>query len=97
MVDLSRYEHPMSPVRDDSALAQGEDLDREPDGIPHLAMAGIVLATCVVAGLVLLLLSGHVPKHSGALLAVLVGIPALYVALRTIVRNWRTEGAHASR
>ena len=29
------YEVPKAPVRDDSALAPDEDLDREPDGVPH--------------------------------------------------------------
>ncbi len=97
MVDLSRYEHPRAPVRDDSALAPGEDLDREPDGIPHTVMAGVVVLTFVIAATLLLLLSGHVPRHPGALLVVAIGIPGLVTTLAWIARHWRTDGTHASR
>ncbi len=97
MVDLSDYEHPNSPVRDDDALAPGEDLDREPDGIPHSVMAGIFAMTFVIAAILLLVLSGHVPRHPGALLVTIGGVPALIATLRVIVKNWRVVGAHASR
>jgi len=52
-------DQPQSPVRDDAALGPTEDLDRQPDGVPHAAVAltailaiGIALATvtAIVAG-----------------------------------------------
>jgi len=97
MVDVSRYEHPNSPVRDDDALAPGEDLDREPDGISHFVIAGIFALTFVIAAILLLVLSGHVPRHPGALLVMIGAVPALFASLRLIAKHWRVVGAHASR
>src|SRR5262245_22786294 len=40
---------PMSPIRDDHALGPTEDLDREPDGVPHGIVGRTVLGAYVLA------------------------------------------------
>ena len=68
------YEHPRSPVRDDSKLGPTEDLDREPDGFPHVAMAILGL---VLAGIVFALST----QDRVAMLLVLAAVPLLVYGL----------------
>lgn len=95
MEDLTRYEHPMSPVRDDTALSPAEDLDREPDGIPHSVIAGTAGMLFVIAALLFGLLTGHVPVVTSILVA--LGILGFGMMLNKIAQTHRTAGRHASR
>jgi lysylphosphatidylglycerol synthetase-like protein (DUF2156 family) len=74
-----------------------EDPEREPDGIPHAVMAGIAVAIIVIAAMLLLLLSGHVPRFRGALFVLAAGVPALILTVTMIARAWRGPTAHPSR
>ena len=94
---LAQFEHPHAPIRDDSALAPTEDLDREPDGVPHAVIALLVLGSLVVAALLLVLISGHVPRHPGARLVAIIAIVAGGVVFALLRRTWRRPGPHASR
>ena len=40
---------PHNPVRDDSKLAPTEDLDREPDGVPHKVVGLTALFSVMIA------------------------------------------------
>lgn len=53
------YEHPRSPVRDDSMLGPSEDLDREPDGFPHVAIAAMAVLVILLAATVFALSTQH--------------------------------------
>lgn len=94
----AQFEHPNSPVRDDAALGPTEDLDREPDGVPHRVIGLALLASLVLAAIVLLLLSGHTSRHPGAVLALVVAVPATIFLSIALGRAWRKPGApHPSR
>ena len=82
-----------SPVRDDSALGPTEDLDRDPDGVPHVVIAAVLVGTFAVAGLVLLALSGHVGRYLGATLGAIVAFPILLVAIYGIAHFRRRAGS----
>lgn len=69
---------PHNPVRDDSKLAPTEDLDREPDGIPH-EVIGMTAGFAVVLALLVLLMfmfGGTITRISAVVIAVLA-IPVL--------------------
>ena len=94
----AQFEHPNSPVRDDAALGPTEDLDREPDGVPHVVVALALLGSGMLAGIVLLLLSGQAPRHPGALLALIFAVPGTFALAVALGRAWRKAGApHPSR
>lgn len=76
--ELDAYEHPQSPVRDDSALGPTEDLDREPDGVPHAAIAGTAALSFAVAVAVLAALAASALHLGVVLLVVPLAIIALY-------------------
>ena len=82
------YEHPRSPVRDDSALGSTEDLDREPDGVPHGAIALTALLALAVAIAILGVATGGSWK-------VLAAIPLVVVALARWAARRRNQ-AHPS-
>lgn len=73
-------DEPVYPVRDDTVLGATEDLDRQPDGVPHdvvgrtmlaaYAVAVIILAICATAG------------WCSALVAAAFAIPLIVGALR---------------
>jgi lysylphosphatidylglycerol synthetase-like protein (DUF2156 family) len=86
-----------SPIRDDSALGEGEDLDRQPDGMPHIVIAATVMATAAFAAILLMLLAGHVPHHLGATLAVAVASLVVGVSVAYAVHHGRRDTAHPSR
>lgn len=73
---------PHNPVRDDSKLAPTEDLDRQPDGVPHrvvglTALFSVMLAILVAA---MALLGGTVGRVLAAILCV-IAIPLLVRSL----------------
>lgn len=82
------YEHPQSPVRDDSALGSNEDLDREPDGVPHLAIALTALLAIAVALAMLAAITG------GSWKALVVIPVAVVILVRWSTR--RRDEAHPS-
>ncbi|HEY6033222.1 MAG TPA: hypothetical protein VIV58_03155 [Kofleriaceae bacterium] len=71
---LDKYEHVESPIRDASRLGPTEDLDREPDGFPHIAFGLLMFTSLVLAGLVMLLWSR---SEIAALVLLAIGAPAL--------------------
>ncbi len=67
-----------SPVRDDSKTTAHEDLDREPDGVPH-GVVGMTAFFAVVFAMLLgaMFLSGGVVGHVSAALLAVVAVPVL--------------------
>ena len=77
------YEHVNSPVRDDEALGPTEDLDREPDGMPHHVIGLTALFSVMLAMLIafMVLAGGTVSRVAAVILAALA-IPVLVSTLR---------------
>jgi hypothetical protein len=92
-----QYEHVNSPVRDDSALGPHEDLDREPDGVPHAVVGLTALFSVMLAMLVgfMWLAGGTVIRIAAIVLAVLA-IPVLVSTLRRKAARSR-DYVHPSR
>ena len=83
-----------SPVRDDLATGLTEDLDRQPDGVPHKVVGMTILFSVILAMLVAIIFvtGGHVVAF---LLAVLT-IPVLVSTLRNRAARDR-DHLHPSR
>lgn len=91
------FEVPKAPVRDDSALAPSEDLDRELDGAPHSVIGLTALFSVMLAMLVaFLFLSGKVVDMVAAVLLVLFAVPVLVTSLRKKAERDR-DHLHPSR
>jgi hypothetical protein len=74
---------PHNPVRDDSKLAPTEDLDREPDGVPHPVVGLTALFSVMLAMLLaFMFLAGGTPTRIAAVLLALIAIPVLVGTLR---------------
>lgn len=72
-----------SPVRDDEALGPTEDLDREPDGVPHVVIGLTALFSVMLAMLVgFMFLAGGTVIRVAAVVLVLLAIPTLVSSLR---------------
>ena len=63
-----------APIRDDSRLGPTEDLDREPDGFPHIAFGLLMFTSLILAGLVMVLWRR---SEMLALVLLAIGVPAL--------------------
>jgi hypothetical protein len=77
------YEVPMSPVRVDEALGPTEDLDRQPDGVPHAVIgmtAGFSLMLALLVGL--MFIAGNTFSRVAAIVLVLLAVPTLVSVLR---------------
>ncbi|MBL9019926.1 MAG: hypothetical protein JNL83_37420 [Myxococcales bacterium] len=74
---------PHNPVRDDRKLAPTEDLDREPDGVPHTVVGLTALFSVMLAMLVgfMFVMGGTVVKAAAVVIA-LMTIPVLVGSLR---------------
>jgi len=73
-----------SPVRDDTRLSESEDLDREPDGVPH-AVVGLTAFFSVMFALLVLcvfFISSTVGKL-GAILLLCFAVPLMVSKLKT--------------
>ena len=72
---------PHNPVRDDAKLAPDEDLDREPDGVPH-KVVGMTAGFSVVLAMLcaFMFLAGGGARIAGIVLAV-IAIPVLITSL----------------
>jgi hypothetical protein len=74
---------PHNPVRDPGKLAPTEDLDREPDGVPHDVVGLTALFSVMLALLVVVMfLSGHVVGQIAAVALIVVAIPTMVTGLR---------------
>jgi hypothetical protein len=88
---------PHNPVRDDSKLAPTEDLDREPDGVPHSVVGMTALFSVVLAMLVaFMFLTGHRVGQIAAIALAAIAIPTLIASLRKKAERDR-DHAHPSR
>lgn len=88
---------PHNPVRDDSKLAPTEDLDREPDGVPHRVVGMTALFSVVLAMLVaFMFLTGHRVGRIAAVALAAIAIPTLVATLRRKAEHDR-DRAHPSR
>jgi hypothetical protein len=88
---------PYNPVRDDSKLAPTEDLDREPDGVPH-RIVGLTAAFSVMLAMLLafMFLAGGTAMKVGAVLLALIAVPVLVGTLRKKAERER-DHVHPSR
>ncbi len=88
---------PHSPVRDDSKLSPTEDLDREPDGVPHNVVGLTALFSVMLAMLVaFMFIMGGTPTRIAAVVLALIAIPVLVGTLRTKAEHDR-DHMHPSR
>ena len=77
------YEHVNSPVRDDDALGPTEDLDREPDGMPHVVIGLTALFSVMLAMLIaFMVLAGGTVSRVAAVILAFLAIPVLVSSLR---------------
>ena len=88
---------PHNPVRDHARQSPTEDIDREPDGVPHsvvglTALFSVVLAVLVAA----MFLSGHVMGKVAAVALCALAIPTLVTTLRAKAARER-DHVHPSR
>lgn len=69
---------PHNPVRDDRRLSPTEDLDREPDGVPHQVVGMTAFFSVVLALLVaFMFLTGSTVARVGAVFITLLAVPVL--------------------
>jgi hypothetical protein len=88
---------PYNPVRDDRKLAPTEDLDREPDGVPHKVVGLTALFSVLLAMLIaVMFLSGSTAGRVAAVMLSLVAIPLLVMILRDKAERER-DHVHPSR
>ena len=83
-----------APVRDDSALATDEDLDRAPDGVPHSVVGYTALFSVMLAMLVgVMFVTGN---HVAAVILVVLAVPVMVSRLRDKATRER-DHVHPSR
>jgi len=88
---------PQSPVRDDRKLGPTEDLDREPDGVPHTVVGLTALFSVVLAVLVgAMFMTGSPTTRVAAVVLGVLAIPVLVGALRKKAEHDR-DHVHPSR
>lgn len=88
---------PHSPVRDDSKLSPTEDLDREPDGVPHQVVGLTALFSVMLAMLVaFMFLTGHGVTRIAAVALAVIAIPTLVSQLHKKADRER-DHVHPSR
>lgn len=58
----------------------------------HISMAALAVAVVVLAGLSLIYVSRHAHEHPGAVLGVIIGVPALIILALVIGRRRRSHG-----
>jgi len=91
------FENVNSPVRDEEALGPTEDLDREPDGVPHHVIGLTALFSVMLAMLIaFMVLAGGTVSRVAAVLLALLAIPVLVSTLRSKAHRER-DSLHPSR
>src|ERR1700753_2104869 len=74
---------PQYPVRSDARLAPTEDLDREPDGVPHGVVGLTALFSVMLALLVAFIyVTGGGIGRIAAIALVVIAVPVLVTSLR---------------
>ena len=97
MAATDPYKVPNAPVRDDEALSPDEDLDREPDGVPHSTVGFTAFFSVLLAMLVaFMVLSGNRVTQGAAVVLLLVAIPILVKTLNHQAED-RRDHLHPSR
>jgi hypothetical protein len=95
--DLDHTHATHSPVRDDASLAPTEDLDREPDGVPHNVVGLTALFSVMLAMLVAFMwLTGSTAARFAAVALAALAIPTLVASLRKKAARER-DHMHPSR
>jgi hypothetical protein len=88
---------PHNPVRDDSKLSPTEDLDREPDGVPHRIVGLTALFSVMLAMLIaFMFLAGGTATRVAAVVLGLMAVPVLVGTLRKKAERER-DHVHPSR
>lgn len=74
---------PQYPVRSDAKLSPTEDLDREPDGVPHSVVGLTALFSVMLAMLVAFMyVTGGGVGRIAAIVLIAIAIPVLVTSLR---------------
>jgi hypothetical protein len=90
-------ETPNAPVRDDESLAPTEDLDREPDGVPHDVVGYTALFSVFLAMLLaFMFLTHNLAAQIAAVVLALIALPVLVSTLRKRAERER-DHVHESR
>jgi hypothetical protein len=88
---------PHNPVRDETKLAPTEDIEREPDGVPHNVVGLTALFSVILAMLVaFMFLTGSLVGRIAAIALAMIAIPTLVASLRRKAERER-DHAHPSR
>lgn len=88
---------PHNPVRDDSKLAATEDLDREPDGVPHRVVGLTALFSVMLAALLgFIFIAGGMTAKIAAVVIALMAIPVVVGSLNRKAQRDR-DHLHPSR
>lgn len=91
------HPEPQHPVLDRSKQGPTEDVDREPDGVPHSVVGLTALFSVMLAMLVaFMFLSGRTAGRIAAVVLVLIAIPTLVASLRRKAERER-DPVHPSR
>lgn len=61
--------------------------------IPHVVFGVGAIGVLLLAGIVLILLSGHASEHPGALMILAIGLPAMTALAVFAARRWRSARA----
>lgn len=88
--------HEIAPIRDTRHLGPTEDLDREPDGIPHDVVGLSALFSVLFAALVLMMWLSGTTGRVAAVAICMVGVPMLVSNLRARAERER-DYVHPSR
>jgi uncharacterized membrane protein YphA (DoxX/SURF4 family) len=72
---------PHNPVRDDTKTSAHEDLDREPDGVPHKVVGMTAFFSVILAMLVAFMFLAGGWTRIGAVLLVVIAVPILVSSL----------------
>ena len=87
---------PHNPVRDDSKTSATEDLDREPDGVPHNVVGMTALFSVVLALLVAFMFLAGGAVRIAAVVLLLLAVPLIVSTLRNKADRER-DHVHPSR
>ena len=83
---------PHNPVRVDALLAPTENLDRQPDGVPHSVVGLTALFSVMLAMLVaFMFLTGHTTGKVLAVILAFIAIPAMVGSLRRKAQHDRDD------
>lgn len=85
-----------SPIRDENSLGPSEDLDREPDGVPHDVVGLSALFSVLFAAVVLGMWLSGTTGRIAAVAMCMVGVPMLVSNLRQRSERMRDQ-RHPSR